>query len=198
MTDYSQLFNEVMQNSTAKNWDKAVGEWVILDCIEDPYCSSQCICGKENIKYLFTIENFTNGKRLFPIGSSCIRKFEKENLMEDANVLQAEFDLLHAVQDNKFITLKGGLFSRKLLAQLHKEGAFNTSYNNYNGDEDYDFMLRMFNKRNDCTLRQSKKINAIILKSIIPHLDSKLESKILANKTEQDPTTATPKDREQE
>ena len=85
MTDYSQLFNEVMQNSTAKNWDKAVGEWVILDCIEDPYCSSQCICGKENIKYLFTIENFTNGKRLFPIGSSCIRKFEKENLMEEYN-----------------------------------------------------------------------------------------------------------------
>lgn len=179
MVDYSQLINEILKNSTAKDWKMASGEWEIIDCEEDCSCSGQCICGKEKIKYLFTIQNFTNGKVLFPIGSSCIKKFEHEQLFETAELIKAEFELLHAVEKNKFISLKGGLFSRKLLEKLYKEGAFNTEYNNYKGLDDYNFMLDMFNKRNSPTINQSKKIDAIILKSIIPHLKSKLENKIV-------------------
>jgi len=29
---------------------------------------SSCICGKENIKYLFTIKNNINGNSVYPIG----------------------------------------------------------------------------------------------------------------------------------
>ena len=181
MTDYSQLINEVLNNSTAKNWAQASGEWEIVDCVEDCSCSGQCICGKEQLKYLFTIQNFTNGKILFPIGSSCIKKFEHERLFENAELTKAEFEILHAVADDKYIALKGGLFSRKLLTKLYQEGAFNTAYNNFDGKEDYEFMLKMFNKRNGCSIKQSKKIDAIILNSIKPYLNRKLESKIVDN-----------------
>ena len=49
-----------------------------------------------------------------------------------------------------------------------------------NGDEDYDFMLKMFNKRDksSITIKQDKKIKAILLNSIKPFLQEKLSCKI--------------------
>lgn len=46
------LIKTVIDASDASIWDNAVLEWDIIDCEEDGACSSQCICGKENIKYL--------------------------------------------------------------------------------------------------------------------------------------------------
>ena len=55
-----------------KDVKEAVQEWEIYDCIEDMSCRSRCVCGKENIRYLFTIRNLFNNSLIFPIGSSCI------------------------------------------------------------------------------------------------------------------------------
>jgi hypothetical protein len=69
-------------------------------------------------------------------------------------------------------------FSRKLLRHLYEIGAFKpTQYNNYNPEEDYQFMLDMFNKRSR-TMKQEKKATAIILNSIKPFLYEMLQNKV--------------------
>ena len=178
---YNNLIKKVLEASYSDVWDVAVKEWVIFDCEEDESLMSACVCGKENLRYLFTIKNMITGNDLFPIGSSCIKKFGREDLKEKANIQESMFKLLHAVKDNKFISLNPELFSRKLLLALYEEGAFTPNqYNNFNGENDYDFLLKMFNKRNkeSITPAQHKKIRAIIVSSIKPYLQTKLDDKI--------------------
>lgn len=50
------LIARVIDNSISDNWEDAVQEWDILDCVEDHSRSESCICGKENLYYLFTIK----------------------------------------------------------------------------------------------------------------------------------------------
>lgn len=136
------LINEVLALSESNIWEIAVKEWKIADCEEDLSRSSDCICGKENLRYLFTIENELNGNYLYPIGSSCIRKFGREDLQSETKVQEDMFRLLHAVENNEFITLDSGYFTRKLIIALYEEGAFeDNAYNNYDGMNDCQFLL---------------------------------------------------------
>lgn len=157
-------------------------EWDIIDCEEDDELESSCICGKENLRYLFAIENCITRKVLYPIGSSCIKKFNRKDLNEQASISEQLFKLLHAVESGEYISLSTEFFSRKLLAYLYEDGAFtDNEYNNYDAEEDYYFMLDMFNKRNkdQITPRQHRKIRAIIVASIRPYLKGKLDEKMI-------------------
>jgi len=129
---------------------------------------------------LYTIRNKFNNKTLYPIGSSCIKKFGREDLSSIAGIQKDMFGLLHAIDEGRFISLTSDLFTRKLLNELFEEGAFDSKFNGFNGEEDYVFMLKMFNKRDksSITYNQDKKIKAIIINSIKPYLESKLNSKI--------------------
>lgn len=175
------LIMKVVDNSEASAWEDAVKEWEISDCEEDETATERCICGKENIRYLFTIRNIYNGNKLYPIGSTCIKKFEREELKEEVNIYEGMFRLLHAVENGAFLSLSPELFSRKILKALYDKGAFRpTEYNGYNGKEDYKFLLDMFNKRNkdSITQKQRKKITAILLNSIKPYLEQQLNDKV--------------------
>lgn len=175
------LINEVLALSESNVWEIAVKEWEIADCEEDLSRSSDCICGKENLRYLFTIENELNGKYLYPIGSSCIRKFGREDLQSETKVQEDMFRLLHAVENNEFITLDSGYFTRKLIVALYEEGAFeDNAYNNYDGMNDCQFLLDMFNKRDKTNISpaQKRKIRALIGYTIRPFLKQKLDNKI--------------------
>lgn len=174
------LICRVINKSEGDKWEDAVMEWEIIDCEEDERSTEICICGKENIRYLYTIRNTYNGNILFPIGSSCIKKFDRRDLKEKTSLMEDQFKLLHAVENGQFLSLSTDLFTRRLLLWLYEEGAFDSEYNNYYGKDDYDFMLKMFNKRNkeDITIAQKKKIAAIILNSIKPYLQSVLSDKV--------------------
>ena len=50
---YERLIKTVIDKSNSNSWDTAVYEWEIFDCIEDNFSQSSCICGKEELKYLF-------------------------------------------------------------------------------------------------------------------------------------------------
>lgn len=115
-----KLIMTVINNSESDNWQEAVTEWEIYDCEEDDRCSEECICGKENIKYLYTIRNVYNGRLLFPIGSSCIKKFNRTDLKEEAVLIESQFKLLHAVEEHRYLSLSSELFSRKLLGWLYE------------------------------------------------------------------------------
>ena len=52
---YRNLIKQVLYNSYGDTWEEAVEEWEIIDWEEDKQCNSFCVCGKENIRYLYTI-----------------------------------------------------------------------------------------------------------------------------------------------
>lgn len=175
------LIKRVLDASESQYWDSAVLEWEIVGCEEDDALSSSCICGKEDLRYLFTIQNKKNRNILYPIGSSCIQKFERDDLNELATIREKLFKLFHAITEFSFITLSPEFFSRKLLKYLLDDGAFDANeFNNYNPNIDYEFMLKMFNKRDkdSITAKQQKKISAIIMNSIRPYLVKQLLEKI--------------------
>lgn len=177
----TNLIQRVMDLSHSESWDSAVLEWAIVDCDEDEELQSSCICGKEELRYLFTIRNIITGHTLFPIGSSCIKKFEREDLDEQTAIQEKLFKLFHAIEDGTFITLSPDFFSRKVLQYLFEEDAFEANeYNNFTPEVDYEFMLKMFNKRDKSTITfaQRKKVNAIIMNSIRPYLSRQLANKI--------------------
>ena len=52
--------------------------------------------------------------------------------------------------------------------------------NDYDGEDDYEFMLKMFNKRDkdSISLKQDKKIKALLLNAIKPFLQDRLAEKV--------------------
>lgn len=174
------LVTNVVEASEANFWDAAVDEWEIADCVEDEKHKASCICGKEKLRFVFTIRNRYNGNELYPIGSKCIEKFGRRDLNDYTSINEALFELLHALRNRERIELNSNFFTRKLLKYLYDDGAFLPSaYNGHDGYNDYQFMLDMFNQRTEPSFNQQKKINAIILNSIRPYLERILADKIL-------------------
>lgn len=169
------LISTVIQSSDADNWDEAVNEWSVVGFDVDENAHGHCVCGQTNLYYLYTIHNNFNGNELEPIGSSCIKKFEREDLNAKVTTLEKQLNLLHALDNNQFIKLDSDYFSKKLLEYLFDNGAFEDR--KYDPMINYQFMLDMFNQRRDPTELQQRKINAIIIKNIIPYLRELEKSK---------------------
>ena len=168
--DFNTLHKTVIQCSESNNWYDAVEEWEILDCKIDDKMKEICICGHEGLKYCFTIQNRFNNNILYPIGSSCILQFERSDLKQAVSIYQQLFNIRTKYYNREKIVLKD--FSRKLLQFFLEEDVLKpTSYNNYNPENDYEFLLKMFNQRLEPTMRQQSKINAIIINSIIPYIE---------------------------
>lgn len=177
---YQNLIKSVLEASTTDKWEIAVREWDIVDCQEDEKHLSECVCGKENLRYLFTIRNRKTGTSLYPIGSTCIEKFGRDDLDSEVNVQLDMYHLVHAIESGERIELTSKYFSKKLLRALYEEGAFAPNqYNGYDEKNDYQFMLDMYNKRNksNITEQQHRKIRGLIAYSIKPFLRKRLKYK---------------------
>ncbi len=177
-TNFQKLKSEVISSSESNDWYSAVDEWSIGDCYINDMLDSECICGKEHIKYEFSIVNDYNGNILYPIGSSCIKRFDREDLSELVNVHEQMSRLLEAVEAGEYIEINSDYFSRKLLGFLYEEGAFMPNkYNSFNPRNDYLFLLDVFNSRDKSWINSNvqRKINAIIVNSIRPYLKGKIK-----------------------
>lgn len=175
-SDYQKLHEAVIEQSESNNWEDAKEEWTNVDDIEeDDQLSSQCVCGHENLRYLFTITNAINGRKLFPIGSTCIKQFENDDLNTVVGVYRQLLDLEKAVKDGTFVELNSDFFSRNMLRYLYDNDAFAASvYNDFDAYNDYKFLLDMFNKRTEPSENQQRKINALVLKQIIPFIRKRI------------------------
>lgn len=174
MSSYAEsLLKAVIENSQSKSWHSAAREWTIEGVEEDEEASSVCICGKTGLRYLFTIHNFITGNTLFPIGSECIKKFEREDLYENAIISIDLFKLLHAIRDRAHIEPTVEFFTRKLIEQLFDKGAIDNEI-------EYEFFLKMYRKKDkdSITLKQQKWINKIIAFSIKPWLEANYGNRI--------------------
>ena len=53
---YKNLIKTVLSKSDSNDWGNAVLEWEIEDWEEDEEVETSCLCGKEHIRYLFSIK----------------------------------------------------------------------------------------------------------------------------------------------
>jgi hypothetical protein len=74
MSEYWKLIEEVLPLSENNKWEDARGEWHIEIVDEDDTCSSECLCGHQNIRYLNYMKNKINGNKIM-VGSCCVEKF---------------------------------------------------------------------------------------------------------------------------
>lgn len=132
-----------------------------------------CVCGKEGLRYVYTIANTETGETLSPIGSSCIKKFEQSDMDEELAGWQQAIKLMEEaarIGKEDYVHLHSGSYSRKLLYFLYEQDAFRpTKYNEYDGYNDYLFLLDMFNG-GFCSEAQERKCQAIIMQFIYPWL----------------------------
>ena len=171
------LIETILSNSCSRSWENAVYEWEVIGLMEDDTLVKDCICGKENLKYLYTIQNKLNGKILFPIGASCIRKFGRADLNESISIQEKLFDLVNGYQKKEVIKLNSKYFSKGLLMFLYKEGAFKPNqYNKNDSSRSYEFMIDMFNMRNSPSKAQQNKIDAILNNDIKDYLKNRINS----------------------
>ena len=174
---FDQLVREVVKQSESNNWDEAKTEWNIVNLMEDKTEKSQCICGQPNLRYLYTIKNVKNGNTLFPIGSQCINQFKQDDLNNDVTTYRKLLELQQAVADRKFITLNTEYFSRDVLLYLYENGAFKPNkFNKHNPKNDYNFLLKIFNKHAQPSEKEQKKVTALIMNAIIPFAQARVKT----------------------
>lgn len=86
------LIGTVIGLSVADDWEGARREWEIVGCEVDETHSATCVCGKEGLRYVYTIANTETGETLSPIGLSCIKKFEQSDMDEELAGWQHQTD----------------------------------------------------------------------------------------------------------
>lgn len=163
--DY-KLIDEVINCSEANDWRNAKTEWQIIDYeyVESKYT---CVCGKEGLKNLYTIQNTITEKILFPIGSVCIKKFENEDLNSQLNYWKQLLQLKNAAisygKNNRIDFHEDKeLFSRKLIQYM--------CYLDFIDIDQKNFLINMFNKTDCPTPRQERYIWVIVNRYIYPGL----------------------------
>lgn len=153
MGKYQEFTKQLMLNSVSTEYYSALKEWKIIDYIKiTDYVldncgdvDNTCVCGHKNIVHAYTIQNQRNGAVLEPIGSECIKKFFREELVKEGQILRELYELWIAFMDGKKVILNATYFSRKLLKHFYDIGVLgrNAATSEYN----YFKLKRLFNKR---------------------------------------------------
>lgn len=91
MSNTYKLIEQILENSEADTFETAKYEWAISDYEVNE--NEQCICGKTHIKYCYTIRNKINSNILFPVGSECIKKFERYDLSQSMKVFANKYTI---------------------------------------------------------------------------------------------------------
>lgn len=157
----------VVDASASHLWGQAVAEWRVVGVEEDARSSGVCVCGKTGLRYLFEIYNYQTHHNLLPIGSTCINLFDVKELDVTVSVLRRLFDLRTAFTSGEGVFLTTEFFSRATLADLWQNGAFPPNgFNRFNGDNDYRFLLDMFNQRRDLTPGEGRKVWVLLNRAI--------------------------------
>lgn len=174
---FDALVSAVIASSVSNTWSTAVGEWEVVQLEEDPSGHGVCACGQNNLVKLFTIQNAKNGSTLYPIGSTCVNQFGRVDLDRQIDLLSGLLTLRAAARERRQITLTSDYFSRAMLEYFFLQGVFTSDQWNFgDGEGDYDFLLKMFNKRNkeDISRAQNAKIYMLLTRKVLPFVESDL------------------------
>lgn len=169
-TRRERLSSAVVVMSNCDTFDRARMEWRV---IEYRRARTTCVCGQQNLDGFYVLRNSLNDRRLGPIGSTCIRLFERSDMDSDVNAL-AQLHVLHeALQSgaDDLLPINSKYFSRASLLWLAEDSAFDSNqWNGFDPWRDYEFMLDMFNKVNRGSAGQDRKARVLLDRSIKPYL----------------------------
>jgi hypothetical protein len=177
--NFQALRRAVIDMSVASKWKTAILEWAVTSVEEHPDSEGECICGQTNLLWMYTITNVTNHAEMFPIGSSCVNHFERSDLNQQVAVFRKLVQLRGAARAGSQITLTTEYFSRAVLDYLFDAGAFTPDqYNGDNGENDWEFLRKMFGIRDKTTInsKQQWKLMKLLEQKIVPFVlnDSRL------------------------
>lgn len=121
------LYDAVLEASKADTWEQATKEWSEVSLIFNGIGRSNCVCGNA-IKYAYELFNGVTGKRLFPIGSDCVRHFQRisldQQLEEEEKLLRKLENLTRKAQKKEVIRVNKTDFDERLINWLWEKGAF--------------------------------------------------------------------------
>lgn len=172
---FDTLKKVIVDNSVADDFYGAVPEWSVVAVEEDPASQGECVCGQQNLRYMYTIHNNLTQQPLSFIGNQCIRHFRREDLDAQATIFSQLLTLKTAIDARTTITLTTDYVSKRLLDWLFAEGAFDSERNNFNGKDDHAFLVQMFNKRKkeiDISDAQNKKIWVLLNPRLKPFIQN--------------------------
>ncbi len=109
----------IMQASQAETWAQARLEWDVIEREDIGADSEMCVCGHEGIRYLHTVENRVTDEVLYPVGSTCVEKFDSEDMLVRSRELKAVREIEKAVNKG---TLSHQSFSKRGIDGLWREG----------------------------------------------------------------------------
>ncbi|KXT83322.1 hypothetical protein ACVRXQ_06250 [Streptococcus panodentis] len=133
---HDYLKETIIRLSSSDNWEQARMEWTKAKLIKiDSSHRQSCLCGHKNIKKLFSIvRNDGSEIELYPIGSSCIEKFENEELTKSLKKAEKIYKLK---EGDSFQDLRD-MMDIELLDQFYEEGYFKEDKENeFNTWNDY-------------------------------------------------------------
>lgn len=172
----TRLAQAIVSRSEAGDWEVAVMEWEVVGEQVDYERTMSCVCGQERLKRLFTIRNRANGNVIFPIGSTCILRFGRDDLGREVRIrIQLDRLVEGAVRLGKggHVGLKSGLFSRALIEHLWERGAFSSDHRTaFGGHDDYLLLLAAFNRRGEMTDGEAGEVARVIEEDLYPWLRS--------------------------
>ena len=112
------LYDAVLETSKADTWEQATKEWNEVSLIFNGIGRSNCVCGNA-IKYAYELFNGVTGKRLFPIGSDCVRHFQRisldQQLEEEEKLLRKLENLTRKAQKKEAIRVNKTDFDERLI-----------------------------------------------------------------------------------
>lgn len=145
------LKNILIDNSLSKDFVEAIEEWRMVSMETDINGNFNCLCGQQNIKYLYKIRNVKNKNILYPIGSSCIHYFNNSRLNNELKIIQNGEEIFnHGKYSGKKINeivenypdyIVFLINERKQNNKVRKNNDYNKLINYYkliNGTEDYE------------------------------------------------------------
>ena len=162
----NKLAYEIIKKSESKEWKEAVKEWEVDASYRTSEVRATCICGKEKIKNKYKLVNKNNGKYIYPVSKKCIKRLGRDELNREVNIIEEMKRLEESVAEGEYLCIESGKLSKKLIDQLYKEGAFKgNKHNKFSGKNDYEFVVKMINKRNKNSIseQEEKKLKAIMM-----------------------------------
>lgn len=168
---FDMLVQAVTNLSTSAAWALAVNEWDVTQLEEKPAGTGICVCGQTGLVKLFTIRNRLYGSELHPIGSVCVNKFGRDDLDRQIDLFSDLHALRKVILDGGQVSLTSEFFSRAMLEHFYFSDVFTPDqWNGGDGERDYEFLAKMFNKRikDSITNAQHRKIYMLLQNKVIP------------------------------
>lgn len=104
----------ILKYSVSNEIEIASSEWYVYRYVVDDTCTTACICGQENCKYIYTIKNKNNDTKLEPVGSSCMHYFNWDE--QEAEIFNC-YEKWH----EKLYNNQGGRYDKIAFNQIIKD-----------------------------------------------------------------------------